>query len=113
MLSKKERTWEAYVEAGATMRLANEILCRLGVDLSQILPAKESDRLLRFYWGIFSHLNSCAEEQLFQDFHEMVEAGKGHDMIRVFYGNLSREPENEIDAEVIKKAKEIADGFFK
>ena len=106
MYNKNERTMEAYVEAGAYARLLSDIGTKAVVAMSKILPAKETDRLVGLL-NRFDEIKCKADDQLFRDF-----PGLGHEGTAVFYGNLSQEPDCELDEEVIGLAKAKAAELF-
>ena len=90
---------ETYVEAGAWARLLTEVGAKAAVSLSKVLPARESDKLVRLL-NSFDEIKCKADEQLFNDF-----PGLHHEGTNVFYGNLGEEPMSELDGEVIRTAK--------
>lgn len=107
MLNKKERTIDTYKRAGAMMRLYKTLGMKLVTELSEVLPAKETDRLL----GILQKVDiTCCrvEDCMFSDYPKL-----GHEYTDVFYGATNSEPRNELDAEIIKRAREAADALFK
>ena len=106
MLKKNERTMEVYVEAGAYARLLSDIGTKAAVAMSKVLPAKETDKLVRLLSRI-DEIKCKADDQLFSDFPKI-----GHEGTDVFYGTLSSEPRNDLDAEVIEAAREKAENLF-
>lgn len=97
---------EVYVEAGAYARLLSDIGTKAAVAMSQILPAKETDRLVVLL-NRFDEIKCNADDQLFRDFPEL-----GHEGTAVFYGTLSQEPDCKLDEEVIGMAKAKATELF-
>ena len=106
MYNKNERTMEVYVEAGAYARLLSDIGTKAAVAMSQILPAKETDRLVNLV-NRFDEIKCKADDQLFRDF-----PGIGQEGTAVFYGNLSQEPDCKLDEEVIGLAKDKFSELF-
>ena len=106
MLNKNERTMEMYVEAGAYARLLSDIGAKAVVAMSQILPAKGADRLVVLLNRI-DEVKSKADDQLFSDYPNL-----GNEGTDVFYGTLSAEPRNGLDAEVIRMARQKAGELF-
>ena len=106
MTNKKNRTLKQYKQVGAEMRLIKELGARLWVDASQILSAPEQDKLRRAFDKI-NEVCSRADSHLFQDHPEVDDT-----YVDVFYGNLSNEPRNETDAEMIALARSVADDLF-
>ena len=102
---------ETYVEAGAWARLLTEIGGEATVAMSKVLPASESDKLVRLL-NKFSEIKCKADDQLFRDFPSV-----GHDGTAVFYGSLTAETRSKLDEEVIRTAAEkvmsIFDNFVK
>ena len=106
MYNKNERTMGVYVEAGAYARLLSDIGTKAAVAMSKILPAKETDRLVNLLHRL-DEVKCKADDQLFRDFPDL-----GHEGTDVFYGTLSEEPQNQLDAEVISTAKQKAMALF-
>ena len=106
MLNKAERTVEVYLEAGAYARLLYDIAVKAYVSLSKILPKKDV-RALGTLLHNLAGVKSKADDQLFRDFPGIGD--KGFD---VFYGALYLEPDNELDEQVIRMAKEKAMALF-
>jgi hypothetical protein len=107
MLNKKERTLDVYKQAGAEMRLFKHLAAKLSVDISKVLSAGDTDMLLRAL-GKVDIICSRAEDNMFRDF-----PGLTSDHIDVFYGNVQDGPRNDVDAEMMARAKEAADELFK
>lgn len=97
---------EVYVEAGAYARLLSDIGAKASVAMSQILPAKETDRLVNLLHRI-DEVKSKADAQMFRDFPDL-----GHEGTAVFYGTLSQNPNCKLDEEVIGTAKAKARELF-
>lgn len=97
---------DVYVEAGAYARLLSEIGTKAAVAMSKVLPAKESDKLVRLLNRI-DEAKCKADDQLFRDFPDL-----SHEGTDVFYGTLSTEPRNHLDEEVIGMAKAKATELF-
>lgn len=106
MLNKNERTMEVYVEAGAYARLLSDIGTKAVVEMSKIIPAKETDKFVKLLSGI-DEIKCKADDQLFRDFPKI-----GNEGTDVFYGTLSAEPRNGLDEEVISTAKQKAAELF-
>jgi hypothetical protein len=106
MYNKNERTMEVYVEAGAYARLLSDIGTKASVAMSQILPAKETDKLVNLLHR-FDEVKSKADDQMFRDFPDL-----GHEGTAVFYGTLSLDPNGKLDEEVIGTAKAKARELF-
>ena len=106
MKRKSNRTMEMYVEAGAYARLLSDIGTKAVVSMSQILPAKETDKMVSLLNRI-DEVKCKADDQLFSDYPNL-----GNEGTDVFYGTLSEKPRNELDEEVIRTAKQKAIELF-
>ena len=106
MVSKKERTIEMYMKAGAEMRLFKTLGVRLMVDISKVLLAKEQDKLMRAL-KIIDDVCLKAETNMFHDYPHLKD-----EYTDVFYGKIENESRNDVDMKILKMAKEIVDEFF-
>lgn len=107
MYTKKDRTLDEYKRAGGEMRLFKQLGVTLAVDISKALSAGDTDKLLRAL-GKVDEICSRAEDNMFRD-----HPGIGDEHVDVFYGDVFYEPRNELDAEMIERARAAADGLFK
>ena len=106
MLQKNLRTIEEYKRAGAEMRLFKTLGSKLAVDISGVLSAQDSDKLLRALNRI-DEVCSHAEDNMFRDYPEL-----GNEYTDVFYGSVGSSPRNSLDEEIIEKAKQVSGGLF-
>ena len=106
MVSKKERTMERYMKAGAEMRLFKNLGARMITDISSVLSAADQDKLIRAMNRI-DEVCSKAEDNMFRDYPELP-----NEYIDVFYGNVESAPRNDVDKRIIEMAREAADGLF-
>ncbi len=106
MLKKNRRTVDTYMKAGAEMRLFKNLGTRLAVDISQVLSATDTEKLLRALDKV-DEICSKAEDNMFRDHPELPD-----EYIDVFYGNTGDEPRNDVDEEIIRMAKKVADELF-
>ena len=106
MLQKKRRTVDTYMKAGAKMRLFKTLGTRMVVDISRVLSASDTQKLMRALDKV-DEICSKAEDNMFRDHPELPNM-----YIDVFYGNIGDEPRNDVDREVITLAREAADGLF-
>ena len=106
MLQKKDRTIDEYKRAGAEMRLFKELSAKLGVDLSEVLSAPDTDKMYRALRRI-DEVCSRAEDNMFHDYPKL-----GNDYLSVFYGSVGDAPRNAVDEEIIEVAKKVAGGLF-
>lgn len=107
MKKRKDRSLEAYMKAGAEMRLFKALGTKLAVDISTLIPAADTDKLLRAMRKI-DEVCSIAEDCMFKDYPRI-----SNEYLDVFYGALDAKPRNKVDEKVIGMAKEAADGLFK
>ena len=107
MYTKKDRTLDEYKQAGAKMRLFKQLGVTLAVDISKALSAGDTDKLLRALEKV-DEICSRAEDNMFRDHPDL-----GSEYINVFYGDVFYKPRNELDAEMIERARAAADGLFK
>lgn len=106
MVSKKERTMERYMKAGAHMRLFKNLGAKMITDISLVLSAADQDKLMRAMDKV-NEVCSRAEDNMFHDYPQL-----SNEYIDVFYGNVEDEPRNDVDRKVIEMAREAADGLF-
>lgn len=106
MLAKKYRTIDEYKKAGAEMRLFKNLGVKLEVDISKVVSASDYEILSRAFNRV-DEVCSRAEDNMFHDFPEL-----GNEYVVVFYGNVSDEPRNPLDEEIINLAKQVSDGLF-
>ena len=106
MLNKNERTMDTYMEAGAYARLLSVIGTKAVVEMSKVLPAKDSDKFVVLLNRI-DEIISKADDQLFKDF-----PGIGNEGTDVFYGTLSAQPRNELDEKVVQMAQQKTTELF-
>lgn len=107
MKKRKDRTLEAYMKAGAEMRLYKALGTKLAVDISLLIPAADTDKLLRAMRKI-DEVCSNAEDSMFKDYPQI-----SNEYLDVFYGNMNEKPRNKVDEKVLGLAREAADGLFK
>ena len=101
MLRRKERTLDAYMKAGAAMRLYRTLGTRLILDISKILSAPDRDMLLRLMLKI-DRICSRAEDNMFYDHPRLPDS-----YMDVFYGSTDVEPRSDVDKKIIEMAREI------
>lgn len=101
-MRRRDKSMEAYKAAGAAMRLLDEAAANAVVKASVIFPTKETDRLMRLA-GRIGEFAAKADTLMFTDHPEL-----SNEYTDVFFGNLSGNPRTEVDAEVVRLAKEQA-----
>lgn len=107
MNTKKDRTLEEYKRAGSEMRLFKTLGSKVTVDLSKVLSAADTDKLIRALSKI-DEVCCRADDNLFRDYPEV-----GNEYTDVFYGSVGAAPRNALDAEMIERARVTADELFK
>lgn len=106
MNPKKERTIDEYKKVGAMMRLYKTLGVKLATELSKVMPAAEMGKMRQAIDKVNS-LSSRAEDNMFHDFPELES-----EYIDVFYGTTKMEPRNVLDAEMIERARQVANDLF-
>lgn len=106
MLPKNKRTLEVYKTAGAEMRLYKTLGAKLMTDISRVLSAADQDILMRAMNKIDT-VCSRAEENMFRDWPDL-----SGEHIDVFYGAVDYGTKHDLDAEMVRRAKQIADDLF-
>ena len=107
MSNQKDRTLEAYMRAGADMRLYKTLGIKLLEDMSRILSPSDYRKLL---WTMekIEKIRSLAYDNMISDYPDLSE-----EYVSVFYGITDSEPGNNVDEKIIGMAREAADGLFK
>ena len=103
MKKKSDRPMEAYMKAGAEMRLLKALATRLICDLYPVVHASDVDKIRKAMEKIHK-VCSDVEDNMFRDYPELSDQ-----YLTVFYGALDGETRNEVDREVKALAKGIAD----
>lgn len=106
MYTKKDRTLEEYKRAGGEMRLFKTLGTKMAVDLSKILSAADTDKLIHALNKI-DEVCCKADDNLFRDHPDV-----GNEYTDVFYGSVGAAPRNALDAEMIERARAAANGLF-
>ena len=106
MESKKERTMERYMKAGAEMRLFKNLGAKMITDIGYVLSAAEQDKLMRAMNRI-DEVCSKAEDNMFCDYPNI-----SNEYTDVFYGNVEDTPRNGVDKKIIEMARVAADELF-
>lgn len=106
MVSKKERTMEKYMKAGAEMRLCKNLGAKMITAIGYVLSAADRDKLMRAMNRI-DEVCSKAEDNMFCDYPNI-----SNEYTDVFYGNVEDTPRNGVDKKIIEMAREAADELF-
>ncbi len=107
MLTKKERTIDKYMKAGAEMRLIKTLASRAFVDVDCLIKVSDQNKLRRVMI-IIDEICSTAEDNMFRDHPQLSD-----EYINVFYGATNNRPINSVDAHVLEIAKDTADACTK
>ena len=107
MIQKNRRTVDTYMKVGAKMRLFKMLGTRTAVEISQVLSATDTQKLMRALDKV-DEICSKAEDNMFRDHPDLSD-----EYLDVFYGSTEMEPRNDVDRKVIAMAREAADGLFK
>ena len=106
MHPKKYRTIDEYKLAGGEMRLFKQLGVTLTVNISKLLSARDTDKMLRAL-RMVDEICSKAEDNMFRD-HPYL----GDEYVDVFYGSVNETPRNDIDEEMIGRARRAANDLF-
>lgn len=98
---QKDRTIEAYKCAGAKMRIVKQLGAVLLRDMQGMVSDKDYEKVKNAL-GKINQVSAYANTHMFVDFPDL---DKQYD--NVFYGNVTDEPNNPVDAEQIALAKNI------
>ena len=107
MIQKNRRTVDTYMKVGAKMRLFKMLGTRTAVEISQVLSATDTQKLMRALDKV-DEICSKAEDNMFRDHPDLTD-----EYLDVFYGSTEMEPRNDVDRKVIAMAREAADGLFR
>lgn len=103
---QKDRTIEAYKCAGAKMRIVKQLGAVLLRDMQEMVSDKDYAKVQKALRTI-DEVSVCANDHMFEDFPDL---DKQYD--KIFYGNVTDEPNSPVDAEQIALAKEIVKNIF-
>lgn len=106
MVRKPERTLETYLKAGAMMRLYKTLGTKMVTEMSRVLPASDTRKLMLAMEKI-DEACSKADDNMFHDHPELPDK-----YIDVFYGYIDGKPRNDVDEKVRSIAREAADELF-
>lgn len=107
MINKKKRTMGLYVEAGAYARLFDAVTHGLSLTMSKVLYANDADMLEKL---IFRIKGICmkAEDNMWADYPNLSTS----EGTCVFFGDLDKKQQNEMDERVRRVAKEVSEELF-
>ena len=106
MVREKERTMDLYMKAGAEMRLYKTLGTRLYVDIAPLLYKADLHKLDRAQ-ELINEVCSKVDDNMFRDHPEISNA-----YTKVFYGTTADEPRDDVDKEMLTRAREVADKLF-
>ena len=95
------------MKVGAKMRLFKTLGTKMTVEISRVLSASDTKKLMRALDKV-DEICSRVEDNMFRDHPDLSD-----DYLDVFYGSTEMEPRNDVDRKVIELAREAADGLFK
>ncbi len=105
-MKKNKKTLEQYKDMGAKFRVFKTMACQLSVEASQFLQASQWAKLQKAVDTIGAFA-SPIENKMFRDYPELTD-----EYIDVFYGATDNETRNEVDADVVDRAKKFCGSLF-
>lgn len=105
-MKKQKKTLEEYKELGAKFRVFKTMAVKLSVNAGQFLTKNEWSKLQKAVDTISGYV-SPIEDQMYREFPEL-----GNEHVDVFYGATTNEPRNEVDAEMVERAKAFTEQLF-
>ena len=105
-MKKNKKTLEQYKDIGAKFRVFKTMACQLSVGASQFLQASQWAKLQKAVDTIGAFA-SPIEDRMFRDYPELSD-----EYIDVFYGATDNETRNEVDADVVDRAKKFCESLF-
>ena len=103
---KKTRTLEDYKELGALLRLLYSVATDAEVFAGGMFPIKEMKKLTKLV-DTLVQIKSDFDGKLFTDFPDIGKPGT-----HVFYGDLGREPMDDVDKDVMGLARAYVAALF-
>ena len=105
-MKKQKKTLNEYKDMGAKFRVFKTMACQLSVDVSKFLSASQWRKLQKAVDTIAAFA-SPIEDKMFHDYPELTD-----EYVDVFYGATDNDTRNEVDAEVVDRAKKFCDSLF-
>ena len=105
-MKKQKKTLNEYKDMGAKFRVFKTMACQLSVDVSKFLSASQWRKLQKAVDTIAAFA-SPIEDKMFRDYPELTD-----EYVDVFYGATDNETRNEVDADVVDRAKKFCDSLF-
>ena len=106
MLSRKDRTVEKYMRAGAAMRLFKTAYSEVITTLSEVMPSQDYEKVMRAMYKV-DQVCSDTEDRMFREHLDL-----DNEYIDVFYGDLKNNTRNDVDRKVVQMAHEMSDRLF-
>ena len=105
-MKKNKIILDQYKDMGAKFRVFKTMACQLSVEASQFLQASQWEKLQKAVDTIGAFA-SPIEDKMFRDYPELTDA-----YVAVFYGATNNETRNEVDADVVDRAKKFCNSLF-
>ena len=105
-MKKQKKTLEQYKDMGAKFRVFKTMACQLSVEASQFLTTAQWQKLQKAVDTIGAYA-SPIEDKMFRDYPELTD-----EYVDVFYGATDNETRNEVDTDVVDRAKKFCDSLF-
>lgn len=106
MKPKKDRTLDLYLEAGAKIRYATEIMSEALMSLQHVLSKKDTTAAINALSKI-CYAKSKAEDNMLKDFPKL-----GDEYQQYFYGSLQDPDRDELYRKSTEIARKFADSIF-
>lgn len=107
MQSRKDRTVEKYMRAGAAIRLFKSASSEVIATLSEVMP-KQDYRKIMLTMDRVNQVCSDTEDRMFLEHPDL-----SNEYIDVFYGDVRNDTRNEVDWKVVQMAHELSESLFK
>ena len=107
MQSRKDRTVERYMRAGAALRLFKTVYGEVITTLSEVMPKKDLEKIVRAMDKV-NQVCSDTEDRMFLEHPDL-----SNEYIDVFYGDVRNDTRNEVDWKVVQMAHELSESLFK
>lgn len=102
----RKKTLEQYKELGAMFRTYKTMATKLSVTASNFLTKAKWHKLQKAVDTVGSFASEL-EDKMFQEHPEITD-----EYVDVFYGATTNEPRNELDAEMVDRAKAFCKTLF-
>ena len=105
-MKKQKKTLEQYKDMGAKFRVFKTMACQLSVEAAQFLTTSQWQKLQKAVDTIGAYA-SPIEDKMFRDYPELTD-----EYVDVFYGATDNDTRNEVDADVLDRAKKFCNSLF-